>query len=77
MKVTVYSTPGCYECTELKEWLTEKGIEFESIDVARDQAARKEVIEVSGQRTVPVAKIDDKIVIGFEKEELKKALNIE
>ena len=77
MKVTVYSVPMCYECTELKDWLTEKGIEFETIDVAMDQIARKEVIEVSGQRTVPIVKIDDKIVIGFEKEELKKALNIE
>ncbi|MFH1505465.1 MAG: glutaredoxin domain-containing protein [archaeon] len=76
MKVIVYSIPMCYECSQLKDWLKEHNVEFETIDVAVDQAARKEVIEVSGQRTVPVTKVDDEIIIGFEREALKKALKL-
>ena len=76
MKVTVYSIPMCYECNELKDWLKENKIEFETVNVAVEQAKRKEVIEKSGQRTVPITEIDGKIIVGFDKEKLREALNL-
>lgn len=74
--VKVYSTPTCPYCFTLKEFLKERGIEFEDIDVAQDAKARSEMIKKSGQMGVPVVEIDGNIVIGFDKEKICKLLNI-
>jgi len=74
MTVKVYSTPTCPYCTLAKEYFKEKGVEFEHIDVAADQKAAEEMIEKSGQMGVPVIDIDGKIIVGFNKEEIEKAL---
>jgi glutaredoxin-like YruB-family protein len=75
-KVTVYSTPTCPYCHMLKDFLKENNIEFEHIDVAADREKGQEMIKKSGQTGVPVTDIDGKIIVGFDKEALKKALGI-
>jgi len=75
-KIKVYSTNLCPYCDMLKEFLEEHKIKFENIDVSRDQKSAKEMIEKTGQMGVPVTDIDGKIIIGFNKPELKKALKI-
>ncbi len=67
----------CPYCFTLKEWLKEKGIEFQDINVAEDQNAAKEMVEKSGQMGVPVVDIDGKIIIGFNKEEISKILKLD
>lgn len=57
-----------------KQFLDESKIEYESIDVSVDQEAAKEMVDKSGQMGVPVIMVDEKILIGFNKEELKKEL---
>lgn len=73
----MYSTQMCPYCFTLKEWLKEKGIEFQDINVAEDQNAAKEMVEKSGQMGVPVVDIDGKIIIGFNKEEISKILKLD
>lgn len=75
--VIVYSTPTCPICKQLKDFLNEKNIEFEDINVAEDQEKAKEIAEKTGQMGVPVIQIGDNLVVGFDKEKLKEALNIE
>lgn len=75
-KVRVFSTKMCPYCLTLKEFLKEKNIEFEDIDVAENAEARKEMIEKSGQMAVPIVEIDGEIIIGFDKEKISKLLNI-
>ncbi len=74
--VKVYSTPSCPYCVALKEFLKEKNIEFEDIDVSENEKAQKEMIEKSGQMGVPVVEIDGQIVVGFDKEKIIKLLDI-
>ena len=73
-KVKVYSTPTCPYCTMAKDFLKEKGVEFEDIDVSEDQAAAKEMVEKSGQMGVPVIDIDGELIVGFNKPAIEKAL---
>ena len=73
-KIKVYSTPACPHCHEVKDFLKEKGIEFEDIDVAADQEKAKEMVEKSGQMGVPVIDIDGKIIVGFDREAIEKEL---
>lgn len=75
-KVTIYSTPTCPYCKMTKEFLTEKGVEFEDIDVSSNQEKAEEMIEKSGQMGVPVIDIDGKIIVGFDKKELSGALKL-
>jgi glutaredoxin 3 len=73
MKVKVYSTPACSHCRDLKRFLEENGIDFQDIDVSKDREAAKEMVEKTSQLSVPVAEIDGKIIVGFKKDEIKKA----
>jgi glutaredoxin-like YruB-family protein len=74
--IKVYSTPMCIYCVTLKEFLKEKGFEFEEIDVSQDEKAREEMIEKSDQMGVPVIEIDGQIVVGFDKEQISNLLGI-
>ena len=75
-RVKIFSTPACPYCVTLKEFLKEKKIEFEDVDVSRDDKAREEMIEKSGQMGVPVIDIDGQIVIGFDRAKIVQLLNI-
>jgi len=74
--VKVYTTPACPYCYTLKEFLKEKGIEFEEIDVSKDEKARDEMIKKSGKLEAPIIEIDGQIVVGFDKEKICKLLKL-
>lgn len=74
MKVIVYSTPTCPYCYMAKDFLNKNKIPFEDVDVAAKPDRAKEMVEKSGQQGVPVIDIDGKIIVGFDKEAIKKAL---
>jgi len=73
-KVTVYSTPTCPYCHMAKDFLKELKVPFKDIDVSKDQKAAEQMIDESGQMGVPVIMIGDKIIVGFDREAIKKAL---
>jgi len=75
-KVKVYSTPTCPYCHATKEFLKENKIEFEDIDVSKNQDKAQEMIEKSGQMGVPVIDINGTIIVGYDKEAIKKALKL-
>ena len=75
-KVKVYSTPTCPYCHAAKEFLKENKIAFEDIDVSKNQDKAQEMIEKSGQMGVPVIEIDGTIIVGYDKEAIKKALKM-
>jgi glutaredoxin 3 len=73
--VKIYTTTTCPYCQMAKEYLKEKNVNYEERDVSSDEAAQKEMIDKSHQMGVPVIDIDGKIIIGFNKTEIDKALN--
>lgn len=76
-KVKVYFTQMCPYCMTLKEFLKERHVEFEEVDVTQDEAAQKEMIEKSGgQMEVPIIEIDDQVVVGFNREKIIKLLKL-
>ncbi len=75
-KVLIYTTPTCAYCKAAKEFFKENNIKYEEINVAEDKNAAKEMIEKSGQMGVPVIDVDGKLIIGFDRNALKKALAI-
>lgn len=75
-KVKIYSTPACPFCIMTKKFLKENNIDFEDFDVSTDQAKVKEMVQKSGQMAVPVIDIDGEIIVGFDKEKIRKALGL-
>ena len=74
--ITIYKTKTCSYCHLAEEFLKEKKIKFKSIDVGEDTKAAQAMIKKSGQMSVPVIDIDGKIIIGFDRSALKKALDL-
>lgn len=75
-KVKIYTTPECPWCKKAKEFFKEHGVKYTEIDVAGDEKAAKEMIDISGQMGVPVTVVDSQVIVGFDKPALKKALKI-
>jgi glutaredoxin-like YruB-family protein len=75
-KVKIYSLPTCPYCIKAKAFLRDNGIEFEDFDVSADREQALKVIELSGQRGVPVLDIEGQIVTGFDQAKIKELLGI-
>ena len=75
-KVTVYSTSTCPYCIRLKQFLKVNSIAFEDIDVSSNQGKSREMIDKSGQMGVPVLDIEGEIIVGFDRDAIKKSLHI-
>ena len=76
MEVKIYSTPTCPWCKKTKEFFEANKAKFTDVDVSSDDKAKKEMIEKSGQKGVPVIDIDGKILIGFDEAKLREALKL-
>ncbi|MBN2440078.1 MAG: glutathione S-transferase N-terminal domain-containing protein [Spirochaetales bacterium] len=74
MAITVYSTPSCGFCVRVKNYFKEKGVSFTDYNVADNREKAEEMVKKSGQMGVPVIDINGKIIIGFNKPEIDKAL---
>ncbi|MAG16347.1 NrdH-redoxin [Candidatus Woesearchaeota archaeon] len=75
-KAKIYTTKTCPWCVKTKEFFTENKVEYEEVDVGTDQKAAQEMFQKSGQMGVPVTDIGGEIIIGFDKNKLKKALSL-
>lgn len=76
MKVRVFSTTWCVYCRMAKEFLKQKNVKFEDINIEENPEKAKEMVKLSGQTAVPVIDVDGKIIVGFDKERLKKNLRL-
>ncbi len=75
-KIKVYSTPTCPYCNVLKNFLTEKGIEFENVDLSQNEEAQKYILEKTGKLAVPVTEIGNTFVVGFDKAKIIELLDL-
>ena len=58
--LTLYSTPWCGYCHRLKSQLEREGIEFDEVDIDRDESAAEFVMTVNnGNATVPTIVLPD------------------
>lgn len=75
-EVTIYSTASCHFCHAAKEFFNEKGVKYTDLNVGENLEARKEMIEMTGQMGVPVIRIGDDVVVGFDQKKVAELLEI-
>lgn len=81
MQVTVYSTTTCPYCKRLKEYLSEKGVDYKEKIVDQDDAARDEMLAISGGfQGVPFTVVEKdgkkETIIGFDKGKVDSVLGL-
>lgn len=74
MAVTLYSTPTCGFCRMAKSYLQENNVPFTEYNVASNSDKAQEMVQKSGQMGVPVLDINGKIIVGFDRAAIEKAL---
>ena len=72
-KIKIYSSSTWPNCITAKEYLQEKGYEYEEKNVSTDPEAKKELLSM-GYMGVPIIMIDDEVVVGFDKAKLDEIL---
>lgn len=72
-KVTIFTSSTCPHCKTAKDYLNEKGVEFEERNVQNDPEARKELIQ-KGYMGVPVIVVGEEEIQGFDKARLDELL---
>jgi glutaredoxin 3 len=73
-RVVLFSTPTCSWCRRAKRYFRERRIPFKEINVERDQEAARDVARKTGQTGVPVIKIGNRWIVGFDKVRIEKEL---
>ena len=81
MQVIVYSTTTCPYCKQLKAYLDEKGVKYESKVIDTDQAAQEEMAKYSGGFLgVPFTVVDKDgqkdTILGFDKNKVNSVLGL-
>ncbi len=74
--VSIYTTPSCTYCRMAKEFFKEHNIAYSEFDVAADPVRRGEMVEMTGQLGVPVIKIDNTLLVGFNRVKVSELLDI-
>lgn len=69
-KVRLFIKPYCGWCHQAEEWLDDRQIKYETLDVIADGAARKEMFQLSGQTLAPVIDVDGEILADFDTDQL-------
>ena len=80
-KVRLYSLSTCPTCKKVKKFLDERGIQYELtevdlLDSGEQWLASKEMRKYNPTATYPTLVVEE-IILGFDEEGIKKALDIE
>jgi glutaredoxin 3 len=73
-RVMLFSTPTCSWCRRAKRYFRERRVPFKEVNVERDQEAARDVARKTGQTGVPVIKIGNRWIVGFDKDRIEKEL---
>ena len=69
--VRLFIKPYCGWCQEAIEWLDERGIRYDVLDVIANSRAREEMHDISGQTLAPVIMVDGEVLSDFDTEQLE------
>ena len=69
-RIRLFIKPYCGWCHKAIQWLEERGIEYDKIDVIADETAFDEMIQLSGQELAPVIEVEGNVLADFGPDQL-------
>ena len=70
--IRLFVKTGCPWCEEATDWLDSHKITYQTLNVTRDEAAREEMRELTGQTKAPSIEVDGEHVLAdFGADELE------
>jgi glutaredoxin len=60
----------------VKQHLKKNNIRYKEIDVTKDDRAARDMVRKTGQQGVPVTLINNRPIVGFDKEKINRMLNL-
>ena len=73
--VVLFTSPNCQWCTVAKNHFKKNQIKFRTIDISKDNRAKKDC-EKHGCRGVPVILVGSRWICGFDKNKINRELGI-
>ena len=73
MNITIYTNIGCSACHQAMDFMNRHGVAYTERSLADDPSARDELLAM-GFRAVPVIKVGDETMVGFNALKLRKML---
>ncbi|MBP8644711.1 MAG: glutaredoxin family protein [Syntrophobacteraceae bacterium] len=79
--VKVYALSTCIHCRNAKEFLNERGVKYDVVDVDKlGGEERKEILEevrsLNPNCSFPTIVVGDRVIVGFQEDEIKEALGL-
>lgn len=72
--VKIYTTPVCAYCKMAKDYFTSKNIKYEEIGLVGNIEAQQLVMSKTGMVAAPILEINGQFIVGFNREEINKAI---
>ncbi len=81
-EIKLYALTTCIHCKNTKEYLDKCGVDYDCVDVDKLEGDERrklleEIKESNPGCAFPMLQIGSKVIIGFKKEEIREALNLE
>jgi len=79
MSVKVWALSTCPYCRMTRKWLDEQGVDYDVVEVDKLDGKERddtiaEVKGLTGGTSFPVVKVDDEVIVGFNKVRLQEIL---
>ena len=58
----------------MKEFLSQKGVKYQELNVAENDMARNEMLSKTGRMAVPTIAVGNQTVVGFDRGKLEELL---
>ncbi len=75
MPIRIYTTPVCAYCKMAKDYFKSKNLQYEEVALVGNPEAQQLVMSKTGMVAAPIIEINGKFVVGFNREEINKALS--
>jgi glutaredoxin len=57
-----------------EDLLTENGVDFERIDISKDEDEMNRIADEAGEFAVPIIEIDNEMIVGFDRKKIMECL---
>lgn len=75
-RIIIFTTPSCPWCRKTKQYLRDRGFSFKEVNILQRRSAINDIQRMTGQTGVPVVLINNRPVVGFNRNKIDRLLGI-